>query len=471
MSTPIPLAVASDMSQSRAFSEQRLVNLFPETSQLGGKSPFILVGTPGLKPYTSVGTGPWRGGITMAGISYVVSGAALYRLRPDGTILNIGLVAGDGLVSMATAGTQIAISLSRDTGYIYDSSSGAFGEITDPDFFGASSVTALDGYFIWSSSDPYVTRFQCSALLDGTSYDALDFASAESTAYPLIRVFLVGTQLFMMKSDRIEVWYNAGNADFPFERLNSAIIPKGLAAKYSPALADNSVFWVGYDDAGGGSPAVYRASGYTPVLVSTHAVARALSTVRDLSLVVGISYVKDNHTFYGLILPDGNAWFYDIGLGMWHERATYGYSRWLGNGHIDAYGKTLIGSCMDGALYELDLDTHFDNTTIPIRWEATLPAFGTDPELKRCSRLRLDMQTGAGLSTGQGSDPIINLNVSDDRGESWSSDLPASMGPQGKYGRSVEWRQMGQFRSRVHRFWGSDPVKTVLLALYADIQK
>lgn len=468
MTKQIPLAVASDMSQSRAFSEQRLVNLFPETAQQGGKTSFILVGTPGLKLYGSVGTGPWRGGITMGGISYFVSGLNFYRLRSDGTILNIGTVDGVGYVSMATAGTQIAIAIGTK-GYIYDSSTAAFGEIVDPDFFGAGSVTALDGYFVWSSLDTYVTRFQISALLDGTSYDALDFASAESTAFPLIRVFLVGTQLFMMKSDRIEVWYNSGNAEFPIEKLNSAVIPKGLAAKFSPALADNSVFWVGLDDVGGGAPAVYRASGYSPVLVSTNAVARALSAVSDLSLVAGISYVKDNHTFYGLILPDGNAWFYDIALGVWHERTTYGYTRWLGNGHLDAYGKTLIGSFMDGSIYELDLGTYFDAGSIPKRWEATLPTFGTDPELKRCSRLRLDMETGVGLSTGQGSAPIVNLNISDNRGETWSSDMPASMGAQGKYGRSVEWRQLGQFRSRVHRFWGSDPVKTVLLGLYADI--
>lgn len=470
MNKQVPLAVASDMAQSRAFSEQRLVNLFAVKSELGGKSAFMLNGTPALKPFATVGMDTLRGAIKMAGIAYFVSGAYLYRLTADGTATSLGsIIDGTGYVSMATAGAQIAIATSAENGFIYDSSTNALTKIVNANFYGATSVTALDGYFIWGSANNFTNRFQISGLLDGLSYDALDFASAESTATSLVRAFLVGTQIFMMKSDRIEVWYDSGNAAFPFDRLNSTIIPKGLAAKFSPALADNTVFWVGLDDEGGGSPAVFRASGYTPSVISTHAVSRALSDVSDFSKIMGFSYVKDNHTFYGLILPEGNAWFYDVQSGVWHERATYGYDRWLGGVHVDAYGKTLIGSYINGAVYELDLDTYLDAGSIPIVAEATLPAFGTDPSFKRCSRLRLDMETGVGLSSGQGSSPLITLNISDDRGQTWSSDLTGSMGQMGDYGAVVEWRALGQFRSRVHKFRISDPVKRVFIALYAEI--
>lgn len=467
--TPVPLAAASDMAQSLAFSEQRLINLYPETSALGGKSKFTLIGTPGLKLFCTAGSGPFRGGIFMADFAYVVSGQQLWRIASNGSTALMGTVPGNGFVSMAKAGTQIAIAASENKGFIFDSTTGLTIQITDVDFFGCTSVSSLDGYFIWGSGTDYVNRFQISALKNGFSYDALDFASAESTATPLLRVFLVGTQLFMMKTDRIEVWYNSGDASFPFAQLNNTIIAKGLGAQFSPALLDNTVYWLGVDDDGGGTPVVYRVAGYTAEVISTRVVSQALGMVTDLTKVIGISYTKDNHAFYGLILPSGNAWFYDVTTGLWHERQTYGLGRWLGTGHVEAYGKTLIGSFIDGALYELDLSTYFDAATLPIVREATLPTFGTDPELKRCSRLRLDMETGTGLITGQGSDPIITLNISDNRGRTWSSDLPASMGPMGHYGRSVEWRGMGQFRSRVHKFRISDPVKVALIALYADI--
>jgi hypothetical protein len=79
------------------------------------------------------------------------------------------------------------------------------------------------------------------------------------------------------------------------------------------------------------------------------------------------------------------------------------------------------------------------------------------------------METGVGLVTGQGSAPLVTLNISDDRGRTFSSDIEASIGEQGEYGLGVEWRQMGQFRSRVHRFRISDPVKRAFMALWADI--
>jgi hypothetical protein len=470
-SVPVPLAVASDRSQTLAFSSQRLINMYPERSKWGGKSGFVLLWVPGLKPFASLNPGPWRGHVVMAGLLYVVVGTKLYSLTSAGVSAYLGAIPGTGYVTMATVGTQVAIANEAGAGFIYDSSGPSFAQITDPDFFGGTSVTALDSYFIWSSGGANPRRFQISAINNGLSYDALDFAEAESSGTALIRCYLVGTQLFMMKSDRIEIWYDSGNADFPFERLNSTIIQKGVAAKFSPALLDNTVFWLGRDDEAGGDPIVYRANGYVPEVISTPAVARAFAgfTTAELNEVRGCSYVKNNHAFYGLIPPTGNSWWYDASEGEWSERNTYGQDRWLGNGLMSIYGKTLVGSAADGSIYELDQDTFFDNNTIPQTAEVTLPAFGTDPDLKRCSRLRLDMEAGVGLSTGQGSDPKVTLTVSDDRGFIYSSDREAAIGKIGQHGWGVEWRQLGQFRSRVHRFRITDPVKRALIACYADI--
>jgi hypothetical protein len=469
-SVMVPLAVASDRSESVAFSEQRLVNMFPEKAQFGGKSPFVLLWAPALKPLgPGVGTGPWRGGIVMDGVLYIVSGGTMYSVNGAGIGISLGAIDGSGYVSMATVGTQICVATSAGHGFHYDSLTGTLQQITDVDFFGGTSVCSLDGYFIWSSGGATPTRFQWSALLNGLLYDALDFASAESTATELIRAYLVGSQIFMMKPDRIEIWFDGGLQDSPFERMSSTIIPKGVAAKFSPALLDNTVFWLGQDDEAGGGPVVYRANGYVPEVISTPAVARALADIGDLDSIRGVSYIKDNHAFYGILLPSGNSWWFDVSMGEWHERETYGHLRWLGNGLTAAYGKTIVGSHLDGALYQFDKRTFYDADTIPMVADITLPTFGTDPDLKRCSRLRLDMEAGVGITTGQGSDPIVTLTFSDDRGHTFSSDLPSPIGKIGQYDYGVQWFQLGQFRSRVHRFRITDPVKRAIIACYADI--
>jgi hypothetical protein len=468
--TPVPLAMASDMSVSPAFSSQRLINVYPERARFGGKAPFMLRGVEGLKPYGNIGNGPWRGEVMMAGTLYAVLGTQLWSIPRNTPPENLGTVPGNGYVSMATAGTQIGIATEGYGSFGYDSTGPTFAQITDMDFFGGTSVTALDGYFIWSSGGANPTRFQISALLDVFAYDALDFASAESTSTELIRAYLVGSEVFMMKSDRIEIWYDSGNSDFPFARMSSTIIPKGLAAKYSPAQLDNTMFWVGRDDEAGGTPIVYRANGYVPEVVSTPAVARALAEISDVDLtgLRGVSYIKDNHAFYGILLPRGNAWFYDISEQTWHERSTYAQDRWLGNGFMSAYGKTFVGSHADNTIYELSEGTLMDDDDIPLVAEFTLPAFAGGPALKRCSRLWLDMESGVGISTGQGEDPLIVLNVSDDGGEIYSSDLIANIGKIGQHGYGVEWRMLGQFQTRIHRFRISDPVKRNIIACWGD---
>ncbi len=182
-SVMVPLAVASDRSESIAFSEQRLINMFPEKSQFGGKSPFVLLWAPALKPWGSgVGTGPWRGGIVMDDVQYVVSGGTMYSVNGAGVGTSLGPIDGSGYVSMATVGTQICVATSEGSGFHYDSLTGTLQQITDVNFFGGTSVAALDGYFIWSSGGAFKTRFQPSALLNGLVYDSIEFASAESTA-------------------------------------------------------------------------------------------------------------------------------------------------------------------------------------------------------------------------------------------------------------------------------------------------
>jgi hypothetical protein len=64
--------------------------------------------------------------------------------------------------------------------YIYNVSTLVFGQITDVDFPGAGSVGYLDGYFVFNEPDSQ--KFWVTSLLDGTSIDPLDFASAEG--YP-----------------------------------------------------------------------------------------------------------------------------------------------------------------------------------------------------------------------------------------------------------------------------------------------
>ncbi|WP_025899049.1 hypothetical protein [Sneathiella glossodoripedis] len=253
----IPFATNSYKSRSKPLSSQRLVNLYAEKAPPTAKSDVVLMGTPGQVLFSSLVD--IRGMLMMGSFLYAVSGKTLYKVLQDGTTESLGTITGGDYVFMATNGTQLVI-VQNPRGYVYTVADG-LSQIADPDFPGASSVTYQDGYFIFTR--PNTGEFFISALLDGTEYDALEYATAEMAADNSIRVFSDHRELWIFGTDTTEVWFNSGDADFPFERISNVSLEVGCAAALTVAKMDNTVFWLASD------LTVRRADGYNPVVIST----------------------------------------------------------------------------------------------------------------------------------------------------------------------------------------------------------
>jgi hypothetical protein len=84
--------------------------------------------------------------------------------------------------------------------------------------------------------------------------------------------------------------------------------------------------------------------------------------------------------------------------------------------------------------------------------------------------LELVCETGTGASTGQGSDPTINLSYSTNGGRSFNNQMPRSTGALGEYDQRVIWSSLGRINREVcFKFEASDPVKWVFLKVEAII--
>jgi hypothetical protein len=83
---------------------------------------------------------------------------------------------------------------------------------------------------------------------------------------------------------------------------------------------------------------------------------------------------------------------------------------------------------------------------------------------------QLAMETGVGLSSGQGSDPQVMLRWSDNGGHTWGNEHWVSAGQIGQYKARALWRRLGQSRNRVYEVSISDPVKVALLDLYLNVE-
>ena len=378
-----------------------MVNLFPEAipEGSGGKEAGFLLRCPGLRLVATVGDGPIRGLWVTNGVAYVVSGSEFYSLDTDWVSTLIGTVSGTGPVSMADNGTQIFIAC-NPASYIYNVSTAVFGQITDPDFPGAGSVGYLDGYFVFN--EPDTQKFWVTSLLDGTSIDPLDFASAEGYPDNVVALIVDHREIFLFGNTSVEVWYDAGTPDFPLARIQGAFMEVGCEAAYSVAKLDNSVFWLGSDARGRGI--VYRANGYTPARISTNAVEYIIQSYGSISDAIGYTYQQDGHPFYVLIFPSAQAtWVYDVSTQLWHERAAFKngeFVRHRSNCQMSFNDEIVVGDYEDGRVYAFDLDVYADDDQIQ-KWLRSWRALPTGQNnLKRTAHhsLQLDAETGVGLN-------------------------------------------------------------------------
>jgi len=464
-----PILGGSYVARSVNAADNRMVNLFPEIvpEGSGGKEAGFLQRCPGLRVLATVGSGPIRGLWVTNGVAYVVSGSQFYSLDTSWNATLIGAVSGTGPVSMSDNGVQIFIACNPD-GYIYNTSTSILGAITDPDFPGAGSVGYIDGYFVFN--EPNSQRFWVTAILDGTSINALDFASAEGYPDNVIALIVDHLEIFLFGTTSVEVWYDAGTPDFPMARIQGAFMEVGCEAAYSVAKLDNSVFFLGSDARGRGL--VYRINGYTPARISNNALEYAIQSYGNITDAIGYTYQQGGHPFYVLIFPSAGAtWVYDVSTQLWHERAGFSngqFTRHRSNCQMSFNDQIVVGDYQDGRVYAFDLDVFADGGQIQ-RWLRSWRALPTGQNtLKRTAQhsLQLDCETGVGLNSGQGSDPQAMLRWSDDGGHTWSNEHWKSMGAIGNYGFRTIWRRLGmteKIRDRVYEVSGTDPVKIAIM--------
>jgi hypothetical protein len=393
-----PILGSTYVARSVNAADSRMVNLFPEIVPEAGKEPAFLQRAPGLRLLATLGTGPVRGLWQLGGFGYAVSGNTLYKIAPSWTSTALGSVAGTGPVSMADNGTQLFIAANGPS-YIYNSNTNTFAQIADPDFPGAVTVGYLDGYFVFN--EPNSQKIWVTSLLEGTQIDPLDFASAEGSPDGLLSILVSNREVWLFGTNSAEVWYDAGTADFPLQRIQGAFNEIGCAATYSVAKMDNGIFWLGADARGRGI--VYRANGYQAQRISTHAVEWHIQQYGNLSDAIGYTYQQDGHSFYVLIFPQADTtWVYDVATQAWHERAGWDngdFTRHRSNCQMAFNSEVVVGDYQNGDIYAFDLDVYADNGQIQ-RWLRSWRALPTGQNtLRRTAHhtLQLDCETGVGL--------------------------------------------------------------------------
>ena len=453
---------------SRPFNAERTVNLYPIVDQQG-KEVASLYSTPGLIEFADVGAGDIRGCFKSEnnGRVFFVSGTELYEVDSSGSGTALGnLLTSNGYVSIAEGSTYMAICDGVNL-YSLEYDTDTFAKVTDADLpTSVGYVTYIDGFFVVNENN--TGKFYRSDSEDPTSWDPLEFATAESSPDSLICPVNALGLLWLVGNTTTEIWSNTGASSFPFSRYQGGKMKAGILAKHSLREADNTIIWISKDENGQGI--VVRANGFTPQRISTEPIERKINNASSPDEIVGVVYQEDGHLFY--MLTNGGletSLVYDFNTQIWHERAYLNaegnYEQHLANCHVFAFGKHLVGDRQSGKIYEMSRD-YYDDAGDEILRERTYTHIVDEGRRNRYNTLEIGFETGVGLSSGLGSNPTVSLQLSDDGARTWSNPYLKTIGAMGKYQTKVRYKRLGINSTATFRLKISDPVKVAITGSY-----
>ena len=478
-------------------------NLYPEKTRKDSTPALVHIPRPGLRPLVvppqaGLGRGVFR---SSRGQGFCVVGNNVYIINPQTfalTLIGTLQVALSNLCSMTDNGTTGFLVDASQVGYSFAISDGSgFAPIVDASgiFAGSKKVDYVDTFMLWALPN---------SLLFGSTYsNVLQFDPtwvAGKTGYPdLLQTLLVNRhQIVLFGEVRSEIWYDAGNALFPFALLPGAYIEWGCVASRSPAGIDNDIYWLGQGF--GGTGLVLRQRGYETRVISNHAISHAIVEMQkagaDISDAIGNTYTQEGHVFYVLTFVSGDqTWVYDAAIEdpdeAWHQR---GYTDKDGNNHREragAYafinGTNVVQDWQNGTLYALDLDYYYDSVDDgdggglwdrPIVRTRTYPQFrvmdGPQGPIEVGAKrvvlrsLLVEIEGGNGPQGPNDTGPSIGLRISWDRGMSYGNFVLQSTGKVGEYGTLPSWAPLGMGRWPVCELSWSFGGKATLGSVWID---
>jgi len=481
--------------RSQRYDCQKTVNFYLEASPYGDakeQEAFVMIGTPGLELLQTIGNGPIRAlyvPSNNSNLMIVVSGdevySVVYSLNDPTNIVKIGtLLTTQGIVSVADNGSSIFM-VDGQYGYYIDNSNTvptvgsplSVVQSTDANFYPASYVSYQDAYFILNQVG---TEYFFLSSPNSTSFYALNEANKSGAPDNLVCAISNNRELYLFGSQTTEIWWDSGNSGVtPFQRQDGKFINFGCTAAQTVRKLDNTIFWLGRHENGTGI--VFMLQGEQAVRVSTHAIEYLINQSDNLANSTAYAYQEEGHFFYVLNVSGLNTTLvYDVMTQTWHERQSFNpstnlYDRHLANTHVLFGSQHIMGDYQNGNVYLSSLEIYQDNG-YPIRRVRQSPHVSSNLNNIFYKLLEVDFQFGVGLNgntyvPGDGTNPVVMLQISNDGGQTWGNELQRTIGPIGAFRTRARWQRLGYSRDRVFRLIVTDPVPVTVLSAKLDLEQ
>lgn len=411
-------------------------------------------------------SGSSRGAINWKNEEYRVIGSKLIKVAFDGTYTTLGDVGVGDQVSMDYSFDRLAIA-SNEVLYYWDGT--MLTKVTDSDLGAVIDMIWVDGYFMTTDGVNLVVT----ELADPTAVDPLKYGSSEADPDPVTALVKARNEVYALNRYTIEVFNNVGGDNFPFQRVDGALIPKGVVGTHAKCLIDGTFAFLG---GGRNEPcSVYIANAANPLKLATREVETLIQAYTDTelaSVVMEYRETKVNQHIY-VRLPNQTL-VYDfaasqaLGTPVWFYMSSSisGISPYRAKDFCYCYGQWRVGDTLESKLGVIDdsVTTQYGNV---IGWQ-----FDTEIIYNASKGVLVNQLEIVGLfgRAEVGADPTIFVSWTND-GVIWSDERVLHIGKIGERGKRPEIRQNGRFSNwRAYRIRGANACVASFTRLEAELE-
>ena len=304
----------------------------------------------------------------------------------------------------------------------------------------------------------YGSRFAFSTALEFNTTTTISYYVAEYAPDGIVALEVLNNVLMVFGTQTIQPWVQTGDNDDPFSPIVGQELDRGCMARDTIKKLDNGLAFIGDDRV----PYILRGISLQRLNEKDPWVTRVLKATAASDVVCSV-VEDDGHSFYVIRTPT-KCMVCDLATGTWHLRQSYGSETWDWVFHVALDGKFYAAPEDDvfvelARAYKSDRQANASTfgTEIVRYFSGHLPVNMGRPAL---GQVRVEGSKGIGLSSGQGSNPLLSMAISRDKGNTFGAYRERTLGAIGAYGARTSWEQNGRAEPEqcVLLFRISDPV-------------
>jgi hypothetical protein len=400
-----------------------------------------------------------RGGINWQGTLYRVAGTKLVSISPTGVVTVLGDVGGTGQVSLDYSFDRLSIG---SGGKLFYWDGATLAQVTDPDLGTVVDQMWIDSYTMTTDGANLVVT----DLNDPFAVNPVKYGSSEVDPDRVVGLRKLRDEAYALNRYTIEVYNNIGGDFFPFQRVDSAMVPRGCIGTHASCLYAGTIAFLG--SGRNEAPSVYLVAPGDTVKIATREVEQILENYSEAQLAQCLVEARNSKAHQHLLihLPDQTL-VYDAAASTALEQPVWfiltssvdGNGIYRARNFVWCYDRWIVGdpAAARAGIMTNAIATHYDET---VGWEFGTMVLYAEGNGAIIHEMELVCLPGR---VALGDDPVVWTSYSQD-GDKWSQERPKSCGKQGETQKRLAWRQMGKLLNwRVQKFRGtSDSLLSVV---------